>query len=87
MIGLGIDLAGTLQSFVVILLIVAVTSRFLNRVDLMVVFARALASIITVIIGPPVAIISAIAIVVVAPVVMVAVAVLTTVIGFLVPSR
>jgi hypothetical protein len=87
MIGLGIDLAGTLQSFVVILLIVAVTSRFLNRVDLMVVFAGALASIITVIIGPPVMIISAIAIVVVAPVVMVAVDVPTIVIGFLVPSR
>jgi hypothetical protein len=81
------DLAGTLQSFVVILLIVAVTSRFLNRVDLMVVFARALASVITVIIGPPITIISAVMIVVVAPVATVAVAIPTTVIGFLILAR
>jgi hypothetical protein len=38
-IGLGMDLTGTLQSFVVVLLIVTVTNRFLDRVDLMVVFA------------------------------------------------
>jgi hypothetical protein len=88
-IGLGMDLAGTLQSFVVILLIVTVTSRFLDRVDLMVVFAGALASVITVIIGPPITIISAIAIVVVvvALVVTLAVVVPTTVIGLLVPAQ
>jgi hypothetical protein len=88
MIGLGMDLAGTLQSFVVILLIVATTSRFLNRVDLMVVFAGALASVITAIIRPPVVIISAVTIiVVVVPVTTVVVAVPTTIIGFLVPAR
>jgi hypothetical protein len=41
-IGLRMDLAGTLQSFVVILLIVMVTSRLLDCVDLMVIFAGAL---------------------------------------------
>jgi hypothetical protein len=85
-IGLGMDLAGTLQSFVVILSIVTATSRFLDRVDLMVVFAGALASVITAIIGPPFTIISVVAIVV-ALVATVAVVVPTTVIGFLVPTR
>jgi hypothetical protein len=69
------DLTRTLQSFVVILLIVTVTSRFLDHVDLMVVFAGTLASVITAIIRPPVVIISVIAIVVVAPVAMFAVVV------------
>jgi hypothetical protein len=88
-IGLGMDLAGTLQSFVVILLIVIVTCRFLDCVDLMVVFAGALASIITAIIGPPITINSAVAIVVVvvAPVVMLAVVVPTMVIGLLVLAQ
>jgi hypothetical protein len=86
-IGLGMDLAGTLQSFVVILLIVTVTSRFLDRVDLMVVFTGKLASVIIAIIGPPITIISAVAIVVVALVMTLAVVVLTTVIMFLIPVR
>jgi hypothetical protein len=81
------DLAGTLQSFVVIFLIVTVTSRFLNRVDLMVIFTRALAFVIIAIIGPPITIISTVTIVVVAPIVMVAVVVLTMVIGFHVLAR
>jgi hypothetical protein len=81
------DLTRTLQSFVVILLIVTVTSRFLDHVDLMVVFAGTLASVITAIIRPPVVIISVIAIVVVAPVAMFAVVVSTTVIGFIVPAQ
>jgi hypothetical protein len=83
------DLARTLQSFVVILLIVTATSRFLDRVDLMVVFAGTLASVITAIIGPPITIISAIAIVVVvvAPVATFAVVVPTTVIRFIVSAR
>jgi hypothetical protein len=86
-IGLGMDLAGTLQSFVVILLIVMVTNRFLDRVDLVVVFVGALAYVITTIIRPPITIISVVTIVVVALVAMFAVVVLTTVIGFLVPAR
>jgi hypothetical protein len=52
----------------------------------MVIFAGVLASVITVIIGPPITIISAVTIVVVAPVVTFAVVVLTTVIGFLIPA-
>jgi hypothetical protein len=86
-IGLGMDLAGTLQSFVVSLLIVTVTNRFLDRVDLMVVIAGALASVITMIIRPRITIILAVAIVVVAPVVTFMVVVLTTVIGFLIPVQ
>jgi hypothetical protein len=87
-IGLGMDLTRALQSFVVILLIVTATSRFLDHVDLMVVFAGTLASKITAIIGPPITIISAAAIVVVvAPVVTFVVVVPTTVIGFIVPAR
>jgi hypothetical protein len=87
-IGLGMDLARTLQSFVVILLIVTATSRFLDRVDLMVIFAGTLASVITAFIGPPITIISVVAIVVVvALVVTFAVVVPTTVIGFIVPAR
>jgi hypothetical protein len=87
-IGLGMDLTRTLQSFVVILLIVTTTSRFLDRVDLMVVFARTLASVITMIVGPPITIISVVMIVVVvAPVMTLAVVVSTTVIGFIVPAR
>jgi hypothetical protein len=81
------DLAGTLQSFVVILLIVTVTDRFLDRIDLMVVFVGTLASVITVIIGPPIMIISAVMIVVVAPVATFMVVVPTMVIGFIVPVR
>jgi hypothetical protein len=86
-IGLGIDLAGTLQGFVVILLIVTATSRFLDRVDLVVVFTGALASVIAVIIGPPIMIISVVAIVIVAPVMTFTVVVPTTFIGLLISAR
>jgi hypothetical protein len=87
-IGLGMDLARTLQSFVVILLIVMATSRFLDRVDLMVVFTGTLASVITAIIGTPIMIISVVAIVaIVASVMTFAVVVPTMVIGFIIPAR
>jgi hypothetical protein len=87
-IGHGMDLTRTLQSFVVILLVVTATSRFLDRVDLMVVFAGTFASVITTIIGPPIMIISVVMIVVVVvSVVMFAVVVPTTVIGFIIPAR
>jgi hypothetical protein len=85
-IGLGMDLARTIQSFVVILLIVTATSRFLDRVDLMVVFTGTLASVITAIIGPPITIMLAVMIVVVALVMTFAVVVPTTVIEFIVPA-
>jgi hypothetical protein len=87
-IGLGMDLARTLQSFVVILLIVTATDRFLDRVDLMVIFAGTLDSVITVIIGPPITISLVIAIVVVvAPVATFAVVVPTMVIRFIISAR
>jgi hypothetical protein len=81
------DLARTLQIFVVVLLIVTVTSRFLDRVDLMVIFAGTLASVITAIIEPPITIISAVAFVVVAPITTLVIVVPTTVIGFIIPVR
>jgi hypothetical protein len=82
------DLAGTLQIFVVVLLIVTMTSRFLDCVALMVVFEGTLASIITTIIGPQIMIILAVVIVVVvAPVVTFIVVVLTMVIGFIILAR
>jgi hypothetical protein len=82
------DLARILESFIVILLIVTLTSRFLDHVDLMVVFARTLASVITVIIGPPITIILAVVIVVVVASVMTFVVVVPTmVIGFIVPAQ
>jgi hypothetical protein len=81
------DLARTLQSFVVNLLIITVTSRFLDRVDLMVIFTGTLASVITAIIGPPITIISAVTIVVVAPFMTFVVVVPTMVIGFIVLVR
>jgi hypothetical protein len=62
------------------------TNRFLDRVDLVVVFMGALASVIAVIIGPPITIISAIVIVVVAPVATFVVVVPTTFIGLLIPA-
>jgi hypothetical protein len=86
-IRLRMDLAGTLQSFVVILLIVIATSRFLDHVDFMVVFVGALASVITAIIEPPITIISAVAIVVVVLVATFTVVIPTTVIGFLIPTQ
>jgi hypothetical protein len=86
LIGLGMDLTRTLQSFVVILLIVTTTSRFLDHVDLVIVFAGMLASIITVIIGLLITIISVVAIVVtVAPTF--TIVVLTTVISFIVSAQ
>jgi hypothetical protein len=78
------DLVRNLQIFVVILLIVTATSRLLDRVDLMVVFAGVLAFVIITIIGPPITIISAVAIVVVAPVMTFAVVIPAMVIGFLI---
>jgi hypothetical protein len=84
-IGLGMDLTRTLQSFVVILLIVTATSRFLDHIDLVVVFVGTLAFVIIVIIGPLITIISAVTIVVVvASVVSFAIVVPTTIIGFII---
>jgi hypothetical protein len=43
-IGLGMDLAGTLQGLIIVLLVVPVTTWLLNRVDFMIVLTRTLAS-------------------------------------------
>jgi hypothetical protein len=64
-----------------------VTSRLLDRVNLMVVFAGVLASVITAIIRQPITIISVVVIVVIAPVMTFMVVVPTMVIGFLVLAQ
>jgi hypothetical protein len=86
-IGLGMILAGTLQSFVVILLIVMMTSRFLDHVDLMVVFVGTLSYVIIMIIGPPIMIIMAVVIVVFVPITTLTVVVPTMVIGLLILTQ
>jgi hypothetical protein len=80
------DLTRTFQSFVIVLLIITATGRFLNYVDPVVVFAGTLAPEITAVIGPPIASISPVMIVV-ASFVTFAVVVLTTVIGFIIPVQ
>jgi hypothetical protein len=80
------DLTRTFQRFVVVLLIITVTGRFLNYVDLVVVFAGTLAPEITTVIGPLITSISPVAIVV-APFTTFMVVVPTMVIGFIVPVQ
>jgi hypothetical protein len=53
-IGLGMDLAGTLQGLIVVLLVVSVTTWLLNRVDFMIVLMRTLASEGVVVVMPPI---------------------------------
>jgi hypothetical protein len=43
-IGLGMDLAGTLQGLIVVLLIVLATTWLLNRINFMIILMRTLAS-------------------------------------------
>jgi hypothetical protein len=84
-IGLWMDLAGTLQSLVVVLLIITSTSWLLYRVDFMIILARALAFVIDAIIRSPVTIISVVTIVV-KPITAIAVAVPTTIIAVVVTA-
>jgi hypothetical protein len=78
-IGFGMKLAGTLQGLIIVILVVAATTWFLNRVDFMIVLAGTLASV-------GVAVVSVVA-VVVAPITTVAVVVPTTVVMVIVAAR
>jgi hypothetical protein len=56
-IGLGMDLVGTLQGFIVVLLIVPTTTWLLNRVDFMIVLTRMLASKGVAVVMPPITVV------------------------------
>jgi hypothetical protein len=63
-IGLGMDLAGTLQGLIVVLLIVLVTTWLLNHVDFMIVLTRTLASEGVAMVMPPITIVWEVAVVI-----------------------
>jgi hypothetical protein len=56
-IGLGMDLAGTLKGLIVILLIVPATTWLLNRVNFVIVLMRTLASEGVVAVMPPITVV------------------------------
>jgi hypothetical protein len=78
-IGLGMDLAGTLQGLVVFLLVVPTTTWLLNRVDFMIVFAGTLASEGVAAVLPPITVVWEVA-VVVAPITIVPTTVVTVIV-------
>jgi hypothetical protein len=63
-IGLGLDLAGTLQGLIVILLIVLATTWLLNRVNFMIVLTRMLASEGVAAVMPPITVVWEVAVVI-----------------------
>jgi hypothetical protein len=63
-IGFGMKLAGTLQCLIVFILVIAVTTWLLNRVDFMIVLAGTLASVVVAAVTPPITIVPVVAIVV-----------------------
>jgi hypothetical protein len=81
-IGLGMDLAGTLQGLIVVLLIVPATTWLLNRVNFMIVLTRTLASEGVTAFMPPITVVWEVA-VVIAPITIV----LTTVVAIVVTVR
>jgi hypothetical protein len=64
-IGLGMDLAGTFQGLIIILLIVLVTTWLLNRVNFVIVLTRTLASEGVAAVMPPITVVWEVAVVVV----------------------
>jgi hypothetical protein len=78
-IGFGMKLAGTLQGLVVVILVVAMTTWLLNRVDFMIVLAGTLASIGVAVVTPRITVVSMV-VIVVAPITTVTVVIPTTVI-------
>jgi hypothetical protein len=81
-IGLGMDLAGTLQGLIVVLLIVPVTTWLLNRVNFVIVLMRTLTSEGIAAVMPLITVVWEVA-VVVAPITIV----LTTVIAIVITAR
>jgi hypothetical protein len=63
-IGLGMDLAWTLQGLIVVLLIVSVTTWLLNRVNFMIVLSRTLASEDVAAVMPPITVVWEVAVVI-----------------------
>jgi hypothetical protein len=85
-IGFGMKLAGTLQGLVVVILVIAVTTWLLNRVDFMIVLSGALASVVVAAVAPPITIVSVVA-VVVALIMTIAVVIPTMVVAVVIAAR
>jgi hypothetical protein len=81
-IGLGMDLAGTLQGLIVVLLIVLMTTWLLNRVNFVIILTRTLASKGVTMVMPPITVVWEVA-VVIAPIMIV----LTMVVAIVVTTR
>jgi hypothetical protein len=81
-VGLGIDLAGTLQGLIVVLLIVLVTTWFLNHVNFVIILTRMLASEGVAAVMPPITVVWEVA-VVVAPIMIIP----TTVVAIVITTR
>jgi hypothetical protein len=81
-ISLGMDLAGTLQGLIVVLLIVPTTTWLLNRINFMIVLTRKLASKGVAAVMPPITVVWEVA-VVIAPITIV----LTTVVAIVIMAR
>jgi hypothetical protein len=81
-IGLGMDLAGTLQGLIIVLLIVPATTWLLNRVNFVIVLTRTLASEGIAVVMPPITVVWEVA-VVVAPIMIVP----TTVVAIAITAR
>jgi hypothetical protein len=81
-IGLGMDLVGTLQGLIVVLLIVPVTTWLLNRVNFMIVLMRTLASEGVAAVMPPITVVWEV-VVVIAPITIIP----TTVVAIVVMAR
>jgi hypothetical protein len=85
-IGFGMKLAGTLQGFVVVILVVTAATWLLNCINFMIVLVGMLASIGVVAVTPLITVISVV-VVVVAPITTVVVVVLTMVVAVVVAAR
>jgi hypothetical protein len=85
-IGFGMKLAGTLQGLVVVILVIAVTTWLLNRVDFTIVLTGTLASIVIATVAPPITVVSVV-VVVIALIMMIAVVIPTMVIAVVITAR
>jgi hypothetical protein len=63
-IGFGLKLVGTLQGLVVVILVIAVTTWLLNRVDFMIFLAGTLASVVVAAVTPTIMVVSVVTIVI-----------------------
>jgi hypothetical protein len=84
-IGFGMKLAGTLQGLVVVILVIAVTTWLLNRVDFMIFLAGTLASVVVAAVTPTIMVVSVVTIVI-APIMTITVVISTMVVAVVVAA-